>query len=276
MESSTLLEFASYLFHTRKLSISSISGHIAAVADPEKFAFGISPDARALELMKSSFFIQRPPPVKKSVQWSLHKVLAHLSSDEFTREPTVERSFQKAVFLVALASGLRVSQLAALTRSHVLTKFAGGARKVTLAVHPSFLAKNERLHHRMKPVVIPALWSGDVPHVLCPVAALQKYVQATESEERLWIWPTSGKPCTPANLAKVIVSVIEAADPGSAPTAHQVRKYASSLAFLRSLDMEEVQEAGQWASCSSFITNYLNTQLQDTRCVAMGSLPMEA
>ena len=271
----TPLEFASYLFHTRKLSISSILGHMAAIADPLKFAFNVSPDTRAFELMKASFFNQRPPKVKKSLQWSLHKVLAYLSSEKFTENSSTELKLQKAVFLTALASGLRVSQLAALTRLPALTKFAPGDRKVILTAHPSFIAKNERLHHRMKPTVIPALWQGDTHHALCPVAALKAYMQASgsQSEGNLWIWPTSGRPCTPSNLAKVIVAVIEAADPGSAPTAHEVRKYASSLAFLRSLDIEEVQEAGQWASCSTFITNYLNTQLQDTRCVAMGSLP---
>ena len=146
---------------------------------------------------------------------------------------------------------------------------------VTLKVHPNFIAKNERLHHRMKPMVIPALKNGDVPHCLCPVVALKEYLRATgaEMEGKLWVWPSSGKPCSPVNLAKVIVSIIEAADPGLAPTAHEVRKYASSLAFIRSMDLEEVQEAGQWSSCSTFISNYLNVQLQDTRCVAMGSVP---
>ena len=268
----TVLEFASYLFHKLKLAISTISGHIAAISDPLKFAYNIAPDSRALELMKSSFFLQRPPKRKSTPTWSVQKVLDHLSSTT----TTADHRLKKALFLVALASGLRISQLKALTRSKNLTRFAPDGSQVTLAANPQFIAKNERLHHRMKPVRIPALKEGEGHHSLCPVMALKEYMREVpggEDTDCLWIWPRNRQALSTSNIAKLIRQTIEEADPGKAPTAHDVRGCASSLAFGRSLDPYQVQEAGQWASCSTFVNRYLFTQVSEGYCVAMGSLP---
>ena len=270
----TVLEFASYLFHKRKLAISTISGHISAIADPLKFAFDIPTDSRSLDLMKSSFFLQRPPARKAPPSWSIQKVLDHLSSDQYTENASPDNLLKKALFLVALASGLRVSQLRALTRSENLTKFAPDSSQVTLAPNPKFIAKNERLHHRMKPVMVPALIEGERPHSLCPVVALRKYMrEVVGDDENLWIWPRTQQAMSTAQVAKLIRQVIEEADPGKAPMAHDVRGCASSLAFGRSLDPYQVQLAGQWASCSTFVNRYLFPRVTESHCVAMGSLP---
>ena len=116
---------------------------------------------------------------------------------------------------------------------------------------------------------------GNHHHVLCPVFALKNYINAVPANQadKLWKWPASNVLCSPNNLAKVICSVIKEADPSSAPTAHEVRGYASSVAFARSLDALQVQQAGQWASCRTFINCYLNTQAEEAPCVAMGSMP---
>ena len=270
----TVLEFASYLFHKKKLAISTISGHISAIADPLKFAFDISTDSRSLDLMKSSFFLQRPPARKPSPSWSIQKVLNLLSSDQYVNEVTTDNLLKKALFLVALASGLRVSQLRALTRAETLTRFTPDLTQVTLAPNPQFIAKNERLHHRMKPVIVPALIEGGSAHTLCPVRALREYMnEVAGDEENLWIWPRTQQAISTAQIAKLICQVIEEADPGKAPTAHDVRGCASSLAFGRSLDPYQVQLAGQWASCSTFVNRYLFPEVTESHCVAMGSLP---
>ena len=61
-----------------------------------------------------------------------------------------ERSvLQKALFLIALASGLRSSQLKALTRFPPWTSFAEDDSRVSLAPSANFLAKNEREDHRL-------------------------------------------------------------------------------------------------------------------------------
>ena len=274
MDQAVLLQFASYMFHDRKLSIPTITTHLAAIADPLKFAFNISVNSRFLDLLKSSFFLQRPPAKKSAPSWSLRKVLLLLASDVYSENASQEQIFRKAVFLVALASGFRISELAALTRSKSLTRFAPDFSFVMLATNPKFLFKNERLQHRMKPSKVPALRSEEGTHALCPVAALHSYISAVPAEksDRLWIWPTSRKSCSSTQIASVICSVIKEADPEAAPTAHDVRGYASSVAFARSLDPFLVQEAGQWASCATFINRYLDVQVEEVACVALGSI----
>ena len=135
------LQFASFMFHKLKLAIPTIMTHLAAIADPLKFAFNIAPDTRALDLLKSSFFLQRPPKKKASPSWSLIKVLELLSSEAYTLNPSPEHLFKKAIFLISLASGFRISELAALTRSKLLTRFSPDKAFVILSTNPKFIAK---------------------------------------------------------------------------------------------------------------------------------------
>ena len=271
------VQFASYLFREHKLSISSISGHIAAISDPLKFAYRILPEARSLALIKSSFFLQRPPPIRSAPKWSLRKVLDLLSSPGYCENPSEEKIFRKAIFLVALATGLRVSQLAALSRSPTLTKFGTGNSSVTLAAHPKFLAKNERVNHRMQPKYVPAWIEQDCFHnKLCPVSALKQYMLKVPASknQKLWVFPRTKQACKPSNIAKMICLVIEEADPQKAPKAHDVRGMASSIAFKRSMCMDSVQAEGQWSSCHTFVTRYLrylDIMERDIPCIAMGS-----
>ena len=56
-----LLRFASSLFHgVSKSSLATVSNAMAAIKDPVKFGFGVVADTRQMELLRASFFIQRP------------------------------------------------------------------------------------------------------------------------------------------------------------------------------------------------------------------------
>ena len=190
-------------------------------------------------------------------------------------DPSPQDILVRAVFLIALASGLRVSQLAALVRSPALTHFAPGDTSVTLAPYPAFLAKNEWEGHRLGPVSVPAWFVGPVHHALCPVAALRALLTVTDHLEGvpLWLHPLSGRRLRTPAISALLRNVIREGDPGAAPKAHQVRSYSSSVAFFRTLDLARVQRAGQWRSPSSFVTRYLNPLLSDTPCVALGVAP---
>ena len=269
--SSVFIQFGSYLFHKVGLSPPSISCHLCAIMHPLLFAYNIVPDADTLKLLRRSFFRQRPPRRKCAPEWSLHKVLALLSSDRFSVGPSQSDLLFKAIFLLSLASGLRCSQLAALSRSPSLTSFKSSDSSVSLVPHPTFVAKNEHAGHVLGPVVVPAWFVEGAPHRLCPVAALRKYLSSTPADPSslLWLWPDSLAPLKTSHVASVICKVIEQADPGRSPTAHQVRGFASTLAFLRSCSVERVRRAGQWSSCSSFLTRYLSPLLPDAPCIAM-------
>ena len=271
-----LASFATHLFHSKgKVSPATVTNAMVAVRDPISFGFGVEIDRREWDLLKASFFLQRPPTTAAQPNWSLSKVLDLLQSDKFQVNPSINDLFLRALFLIALATGHRVSQLAALLRCPEFTKFGPELSSVTLATRPSFLAKNERPDHRFSPVIVPAWTVEGEPHPLCPVRALSSYLDAsiTPNSQALWLNPQSGRPLKTAELAKCLVSLIHMADPTSEPKAHQVRKYASSLAFFRCFDVESVRKAGQWSSSTSFVTRYLVPHLSDSQCVAMFSCP---
>ena len=121
-----LLRFASHLFHGEsQSSLATVSNAMAAIKDPVRFGFGVVADARQMELLRASFFIQRPPVLRPPPSWSLQKVLDLLQSPRFVVVPSGEDLLLRAVFLVPMATGHRVSQLAALWRGPEFTRFRG-------------------------------------------------------------------------------------------------------------------------------------------------------
>ena len=271
LSSSLVLDFLSFLFHQKGLSPASISVHWAALSDPLKFGFNISVDARSLELLRRGFFLRRPPVRRQANSWSLQAVLDSLPATA----PSAEQAFEKALFLLAMASGLRSSQLHALTRHPGLTVFTEDGSSVSLAPSPAFLAKNEREGHVLDPLIIPAWREDGVSHPLCPVAALREYLRWTRDVglDRLFVWPSSLRLCSRPQLARVLKRVISSADPRSSPLARDTRGVSASMAFLRLHSVDAVRVSGQWSSSHSFATRYWSSSVVDVPCVAMGTLP---
>ena len=269
------LDFAAALFHSEPFPCpSTVANAMAAIKDPLWFGFGVVADARAWKMFQQAFFLQRPGHVRSPALWSLPKVLRLLESPCFTASPTPLDVFRKALFLVALASGLWLSQLAAMVRGPAFLRFGPGDAYVSLAPYPRFLAKNERRRHRLSPVTVHAWSRGSRSHPLCPVAALRAYVRVSPGDAlRLWVNPVSARVLRAKGLASVLTKVIVEADPGARPRAHQIRSYSSSLAFFRTFDLDSVAAAGQWASPSVFVSRYLNPLLSDVPCVVMGGFP---
>ena len=207
--------------------------------------------------------------------WSLEKVLTLLQSARFSVDPTTPDPLLGALFLPAMATGHRVSQLAALLRSPQFVRFGHDDMSLILAPRPRFLAEIERAGLRMSSITFPAWMTPDGPHPLCPVAALKAYISATRaySGPNLWVDPRSLRGLRTSYLTTKLVQWISLADPQSRPKAHQVRKYAPSLAFFRSFDVDQVRRAGQGSSSYCFVNRYLQIHLSNIPCVAMGSSP---
>ena len=119
--SSFVLDFLSFLFHQKGLSPASISVHWAALSDPLKFGINIAVNNHCLELLRRGFFLRCPPIYQQATSWSLQAVLNSFP----VTAPSVDRAFKKALFLLAIASGLTSSQLHALTRQPGLTVHRG-------------------------------------------------------------------------------------------------------------------------------------------------------
>ena len=272
---STVLDFFHYLFHGKGLAVGTIATYRAAIAEPLRRAFGVLLDDKDVAAQIKGFFIAKPAPQRPSPSWSLDRVLDFLRSIFPSSSTPTSDLFEKALFLVALASGLRASQLAALTRFPSWTQFSRNMSSVSLAPSPRFLAKNERVDHRLKPTIVPALVSDGEHHLLCPVQSLKDYMSVTSHypPEALFVSPSSHKPCSSVQIATCVIRTINRGDPEANAKYSDVRKYAASLEFLRSHSISSVKARGQWASSHPFIFHYLTHSVSDTQCVALSSLP---
>ena len=176
----TLASFATHVFRSGpRVSPATVTNAMVAIRDPMSYGFGIEIERRTWDLLRKSFFNQRPPTLPSPPTWSLEKLLNLLQTPRFTENSSPPDLLLKSLFLVALATGHRVSQLAALLRTPQFMRFGPDDSSVTLSPKPLFLAKNEREGHRVSPVIVPAWMSSSDHHPLCPVASLRAYTTAT-------------------------------------------------------------------------------------------------
>ncbi len=151
----------------------------------------------------------------------------------------------KTVFLIALASASRVSELHALSRQDGFIEWHENGN-VSLSVQPGFLAKTQLPDVLPRPVLIcrlPVDASSRSKQLLCPVRCLSAYLQTThpcEFSDRLFVrWSKNRARFFPQILStwirRVIVNAYEDANqelPHMTRAAHEVRALASSLTFM--------------------------------------------
>ena len=131
---------------------------------------------RTISDMISSMELQRPRITPVLPQWDLGVVLEALSKSPY--EPLREASFKhltlKTVFLLAMASAVRRSELHALRFDQNYIQFKPKGAGVTLYFSPEFMLKNQKLNQVNDPWFIPAIPTGKpefgVPN--CPKRAL--------------------------------------------------------------------------------------------------------
>ncbi|KAK3887291.1 hypothetical protein Pcinc_008555 [Petrolisthes cinctipes] len=269
----TVLEFLTWLADSTNRAPATVLAHHAALSDPLLLGFNIKVSERPLSLLRMGIRAGTAPHRAQAPSWSLHRVLSYLTFEGVPLE--VCHLLQKALFLLALATGYRASQLAALTRHTAFSSVTPNLTSLTISPSPAFLAKNEQADDRIGPLAVPSFLRDGNFHPLCPVHAFVAYVEATRgaSPDHLFYNSRSGNPLFPRSIARLLCRVIENGDPGHAPRAHSVRGVAASLAFLRTHSVERVRDLGGWASTSSFRTRYLFHSLSPTPCVAMGTPP---
>ncbi|KAK3883152.1 hypothetical protein Pcinc_012511 [Petrolisthes cinctipes] len=271
--SAKVLEFLTWLADSTNRAPATVLAHHAALSDPLLLGFNIKVSERPLSLLRMGIRAGTAPHRAQTPSWSLHRVLSYLTFEGVPLE--VCHLLQKALFLLALATGYRASQLAALTRHTAFSSVTPNLTSLTISPSPAFLAKNEQADDKIGPLAVPSFLRDGNFHPLCPVHAFVAYVEATRgaSPDHLFYNSRSGNPLFPRSIARLLCRVIENGDSGHAPRAHSVRGVAASLAFLRTHSVERVRDLGGWASTSSFRTRYLFHSLSPTPCVAMGTPP---
>ena len=134
---------------------------------------------RTISDMIAYMELQRPRATLVLPQWDLGVVLEALNKPPY--EPLREASFKyltlKTVFLLAMASAGRRSELHALRFDQNYIQFKPKAAGVTLYFSPEFMRKNQRPNQVNDPWYIPAIPTGKpefgAPN--CPVRALRYY-----------------------------------------------------------------------------------------------------
>ena len=182
---SDISNFFWYLFNVLNRCPSTIEGYRTAIADTlGNLKLNISINVDIARLI-TSFYRDKPKSSRPIPKWNLSIVLHRLAQPPFEalEDATLKFLTWKTVFLLALASGKRRSEIHAWTLGGLLC--LGDWEQ--LSPSPSFLAKNQLAKEgpqAISPVVIPALKRNQDPQdtdtLLCPVRALRCYLDRTK------------------------------------------------------------------------------------------------
>ena len=235
-------------------------------------------DSWEISMLMKSFEQSFPPRELRPPAWDVTLVLRSLTQTPYEplnlcsdRDLTI-----KTVFLLALASSKRVSELHGLS---YVTKHSRGWTSVTLEFVPEFVAKtqNPSIHDdRFVSFTIPSLsdFCGNdrSEMLLCPVRALRAYLKRTRpfrpTCRRLFVSTGRTKKEVSKNtisfwlreaIIKAYTSLPQRA--GSRPTfqarAHETRSVGPTIAFRKNMSVQRVLNAGVWSRQTTFTSFYL-------------------
>ena len=235
---------------------------------------------KTISSMIASMELQRPRVTPVLPQWDLGIVLQALSKPPY--EPLREVSFKhltlKTVFLLAMASAGRRSELNALRFDQNYIQFKPKGAGVTLYFSPEFMRKNQKpIPDPWYPWYISAVPTGNsefgTPN--CPVRALRYYNRyLTEHPElrkdrRHLFVPIkdhyASKELSASTISRWICTTIvdshgaiqSSRNLSGSVKAHKVRAVATSLQLFNKVDLHSVMKAGRWSSGGTFTSFYL-------------------
>ena len=263
--------------HNQGRAPTTLAGYRTAIAKTIKSHRNVDFGANAdLSALLRNFQVERPVSRNPSPDWDLALVLNRLASDPF--EPLEKAPLKlltwKTVFLLALASGRRRSELHALAFDRILWKDYFSS--MLLGVIPSFLAKTQLASSPALTMEIPALTSSLGPNLQedaknCPVRAVRLYMKRTthlrKNRKLLFIpyAPNSAKEISVASISfwikKCVLFCYELSqNPTSSAfrvKAHDVRALAASLAFVNRVPLQSIMNTCSWMSHNTFTSFYL-------------------
>ena len=275
----SVADFLMYLFEDKKLQPSTIDGYRSAIADKlGDTIVNISKDDNLTRLLET-FHRDRPKGRRGIPSWNLSLVLHQLTKAPFEplREASLKHLTFKTVFLLALGSGKRRSEIHAWQHKNI--RHQSDWSKVSLFPSPSFLSKNQLAKEgpeSVAPVVIPALAptldkSLKSDRSLCPVRALRYYLDRTsdirQDKQLVFVSFKKGfdKDISPATISswikQTVILCYELSDHHAHTLhqvkAHDVRAFAASKAFQSGVSLEQILSACHWKSHNTFTQFYL-------------------
>ena len=275
-------EFLTFLFECRSASVLTIRGYRSALGSRLRHSTGFDPgqDETLSQLMRS-FLRERPIKSKTLIKWDVGLVLRYLKTGKLGHTALLSpRDLTlKVVFLLALATGKRRSEIHALDRE--VGKVGDTWDAVRLRPRADFLGKTHFATGgagTFSEIVVPAITAADGYELadlsLCPVRTLQIYLTESnkyrsEGQQRLIISYVKNKvddikKQTVSNYLKLVVERAYAASAGDVEVqqlyqmkAHDLRGIAASLKASRNATMGEILSSGVWQSASTFLKHYV-------------------
>ena len=255
----SVLLYLTHLAQSRGLSPKTVLVYRNALKLPLLHGFNVDTSDREFSLLARSQFLQNPPPKKLIPAWNPNKVLSMLEQPEFlNHRATPHRLLMKTLFLVALATGNRVSEIAAFTR--VSSKILPGSKKAIIAVRPGFLYKNQTMDRSPPNIVIKALLDQNLtPNRLCPVDSLRCWLALSDpwGIDAIFANPKSHKKMNRGAVSQLLVTTINRSQPGVLAKAHDVRKVSATFAWARGVPPHQIIQSMFWKSTSVFLDKYL-------------------
>ena len=270
-----LANYLAYLAKSKGLSASAVKGHRSAIATTLKQLGrrSFSEDPLLRDVIRGVSLNEARSP-KHFPAWDVHPVLESLRLPPY--EPIESCDLKslscKTAFLVALASGRRCSEIHALKNSSFAREPDGS---ISLRFIPEFIAKNQPAGLPSPPIFIkplePFLCDDDEDRTLCPVRALKTYKERTKflrspAKRRLFVSFRSSKmtdiSCPTISrwiktVIKAAVSKVGSSQGAKSCRAHEVRAWASSLAWANNTSLASIMEAAYWFSEATFLHFYL-------------------
>ena len=274
----------------------TIRGYVSAISSRHSQVDGLSVSSHPLvSLWVKGLTRSVGLPRTLVPPWSLEIVLKALQKWPFepVRQASRKHLTWKAVFLVAIASARRASELHALR--HVPPYIRFSAEEVTLFPDVSFLPKVNTPFHASRPIILPSLdrEPGDT-RLLCLRRILKVYLNRTASlrapnTEQLFVTYGGKSPGSPVSKQRISAWLVELIafiyEQAHLPVpkgikGHQTRKMATSWADLAGVDPQLICDAATWSSACTFSRHYrldLTAQAQSMfgRAVLLtpGSIP---
>ena len=218
-----LASFLRHLFFEKKLSVATIRSQKSSLRDPIRLAFGIDLSDDIFGRILRSFSLSRPAPRSQTISWSLDNVLHHLSTID-TMSCSYADLLDKTIFLIALASGNRVSETHALYRGSLSTRLEGDS--LVLVPKTDFLAKNEDPQHRRPPLRIRPLKEN---RSLCPVDTTRCFLyRSSDILSGPLFTNVSGEALSQSQIRYRLTRLIKRTNPDSIPKSHDMRKVSFS------------------------------------------------
>jgi len=263
---SSILDFFAFLVLDEGFASTTLNTYKALLAVPLR-SVGVDLNSWLVKDLIKGAFLRNPPKPKRMPRWKLEKVLQLLRTERFCERVLAYDMLRKALFLVALASANRVSELARVDRTSL--RLEEGV--LVMAVSPGFLYKNQRAG-RCPPDIRVHPFPEDFR--ICPVYWATRWRDTSKKGGLLFHNSRNGNPLSSTTVSSLLCSLIEEADPGTLPQGHDLRRFSSSYAWVRGVLPADIARAVFWSSSSTFVSRYLIADLEDVPCsVVTGARP---